>query len=33
VNFNGDVEEAGEDHVLGEGEGDDGLDEKDRRGR
>ncbi len=32
MNFNGDVEDAGEDHVLGE-EGDDGLDEKARRGR
>jgi hypothetical protein len=30
VNFNGDVEDAGEDHVLGEGEGGDGLDEKAR---
>jgi hypothetical protein len=29
VNFNGDVEDAGEDLVLGEGEGGDGLDEKD----
>jgi hypothetical protein len=31
VNFNGNyVEDAGEDHVLGEGEGGDGLDEKAR---
>jgi hypothetical protein len=29
VNFNGDVEDAGEDLVLGEGEGGDGLDDVD----